>query len=121
ETASLSAFLGYYIKGGEAFNRGEGSEDDVAVHAISDKVLEVELEAPTGFFLDLLTSPAFFPIHEKVAEENPRWHAEADSFVSNGPFKLAEWVHDSHMIFEKNEHYWEADVVNLDQVHWSMV
>src|SRR5699024_513210 len=60
---SPAAFLGYFIKGGEAFNSGEGSADDVAVKVVNEKTLEVELEAPTGFFLDLLTNPAFFPIH----------------------------------------------------------
>ncbi|TQS72232.1 peptide ABC transporter substrate-binding protein [Ornithinibacillus gellani] len=118
---SPAAFLGYFIKGGEAFNSGEGSADDVAVKAVNEKTLEVELEAPTGFFLDLLTNPAFFPIHHQVAEENPTWHAEADSFVSNGPFKLTEWEHESEMVFEKNEEYWDADAVKLDKVHWAMV
>ncbi|WP_339226536.1 peptide ABC transporter substrate-binding protein [Oceanobacillus sp. FSL K6-2867] len=121
ETASSAAFLGYFIKGGEAFNTGEGSADDVAVTAIDDKTLEVVLEAPTGFFLDLLTNPAFFPINHKVAEENPSWHAEADTFVANGPFKLESWTHDTEMVFVKNPEYWDTDAVKLDKVHFAMV
>ncbi|HLR64812.1 MAG TPA: peptide ABC transporter substrate-binding protein [Pseudogracilibacillus sp.] len=121
ETASSAAFLGYFIEGAEEYNSGEGSADDVAVTAEDDHTLVVELAAPTGFFLDLLTNPAFFPINHKVAEEDPQWHAEAETFVANGPFKLAEWKHDQEMVFEKNEHYWDADSVKLDKVHFAMV
>ncbi|PAV31344.1 oligopeptide ABC transporter substrate-binding protein [Virgibacillus profundi] len=121
EPASPAAFLAYFIEGAEAFNSGEGSAEDVAVTAVDEKTLEVVLTAPTGFFLDLLTNPAFFPVNHKVAEENPDWHAEADSFVANGPFKLESWEHDSEMVFAKNEAYWDADAVKLDKVHWAMV
>src|SRR5699024_3869910 len=121
ETASSAAFLGYFIEGAEEYNSGEGSADDVAVTAEDDHTLVVELAAPTGFFLDLLTNPAFFPINHKVAEEDPQWHAEAETFVANGPFKLAEWKHEQEMVFEKNEHYWDADSVKLDKVHFAMV
>jgi len=121
DTGSPAAFLAYFIEGGEAFNEGEGSEDDVNVTAIDDKTLEVVLKQPTGFFLDLLTNPAFFPINHKVAEEDADWHAEADTFVSNGPFMLESWDHDQEMVFVKNEEYWDAEAVNLDELHWEMI
>lgn len=121
DTASPAAFLGYFIKGGEAYNTGEGSADDVGVRAVDEKTLEVELEQPTGFFLDVLTNPAFFPVNHKVAQENPEWHAEADTFVANGPFMLESWEHDVEMVFAKNPEYWDADAVKLDKVHFAMV
>src|SRR5699024_9894582 len=121
ETASEAAFLGYFIEGAEAYNQGEGDADDVAITPVDDNTLEVVLTAPTGFFLDLITNPAFFPIHKETAEENPKWHAEADTFVANGPFVLEEWEHDSKMLFKKNEEYWDADEVKLDGVEWAMV
>lgn len=121
ETASPAAFLAYFIEGAEEYNSGEGSRDDVKVTALDDQTLEVVLAQPTGFFLDLLTNPAFFPINEKVAEENPNWHAEADTFVGNGPFALESWSHDEELVFVKNEHYWDASAVKLDKVHFAMV
>ncbi|HLR81369.1 MAG TPA: peptide ABC transporter substrate-binding protein [Bacillota bacterium] len=121
ETASPAAFLAYVIEGAEAYNSDEGSKDDVAITAIDEKTLEVVLTAPTGYFLDLLTNPAFFPVNHQVAEENPNWHAEADSFVANGPFMLESWDHDNEMVFAKNNEYWDADVVKLDKVHFAMV
>lgn len=121
DTGSAAAFLGYFIEGGEAFNNGDGSADDVQVKAVDEKTFEVTLTSPQAYFLSVITNPAFFPINEKVAEENPEWFAEADSYVSNGPFKLTEWQHDSHFVMEKNENYWDATNVKLDKVHWAMV
>ncbi len=121
ETASPAAFLAYFIEGAEEFNSGDGSADDVKVTAVDEKTLEVVLAQPTGFFLDVLTNPAFFPINHKVAEEDPKWHAEAETFVGNGPFKLESWDHDEEMLFVKNEHYWDADAVKLENIHFAMV
>ena len=121
DTASPAAFLGYFIKGGEAFNNGEGSADDLGLKAVNEKTFEVTLESPTGFFLNLISNPAFFPVNHKVAQENPEWHTEADTYVSNGPFKLKEWNHDQNFVFERNPEYWDADNVKLDEVHWAMV
>ncbi|WP_101846293.1 peptide ABC transporter substrate-binding protein [Halobacillus sp. Marseille-P3879] len=121
ETASSAAFLGYFIEGGEEFNNGDGSEDDVMVEAVDDKELHVTLKAPTNYFLNIISNPAFFPINHQVAEEDEEWYSEADSFVGNGPFTLAEWEHDSEMLLEKNEEYWDADTVELEEVHFAMI
>lgn len=121
ETASPAAFLAYFIEGAEEYNSGEGSVDDVKVSAVDEKTLEVVLAQPTGFFLDLLTNPAFFPINQQVAGSDPNWHAEAETFVGNGPFTLEEWNHDEEMLFAKNEYYWDAAAVKLDQIHFAMV
>lgn len=121
ETASPAAFLAYSIEGAEAYNNGEGSAEDVAVKAVDESTFEVVLTTPTESFLNIITNPSFFPVNEKVATEDPTWHTEAETFVGNGPFKLAEWKHDVSLSFEKNEHYWDADAVNLNRVEWAMV
>ncbi|MGE8205090.1 peptide ABC transporter substrate-binding protein [Heyndrickxia sp. NPDC080065] len=121
DTASPAAFLGYFIEGGEAFNTGKGSKDAVKVKAVDEKTFEVVLTSPQAYFLSVIANPVFFPINQKVAEANPKWFAEADSFVANGPFKLTKWEHDSNMVMEKNENYWDAANVKLDKVTWAMV
>ncbi|WP_407644196.1 peptide ABC transporter substrate-binding protein [Falsibacillus albus] len=121
DTGSSAAFLGYFIDGGEAYNTGKGSADDVKVKAVDDKTFEVTLTSPQAYFLSVIANPAFFPIDEKVAKDNPKWFAEADSYVGNGPFKLTKWDHDSRMVMKKNDNYWDADTVKLDEVDWAMV
>ena len=121
ETASPAAFLAYFIEGAEEYNTGEGSADDIAIEAQDEKTFVVKLTSPNEAFLNIITNPSFFPINEKVASADPKWHTEAATFVGNGPFKLAAWSHDVSFEFEKNEHYWDAGAVKLDKVHWAMV
>ncbi|SDQ13478.1 dipeptide transport system substrate-binding protein [Virgibacillus subterraneus] len=121
ETGSPAAFLGYFIEGGEAYNSGEGSAEDVMVKAVDEKTFEVTLTAPTGFFLQVISNPAFFPVNAEVAKESPEWFSEAETFVANGPFKLESWSHDSEMVMVKNDQYWDKDTVKLDKVNWAMV
>jgi dipeptide transport system substrate-binding protein len=120
-TGSAAAFLGYFIEGGEEFNSGKGTADNVKVKAVDNKTFEVTLTSPQAYFLSVIANPAFFPINEKVAKENPEWFAEADSFVGNGPFNLASWEHDTKFVMEKNDKYWDAENVKLDKVEWAIV
>lgn len=121
QTASPASFLAYFIEGAEAYNSEEGSADDVAIEAKDEKTFVVKLTSPNEAFLNIITNPSFFPINEKVATADPKWHTEAATFVGNGPFKLSAWDHDVSFEFEKNEHYWDAAAVKLDKVHWAMV
>ncbi|MBO9130100.1 peptide ABC transporter substrate-binding protein [Bacillus sp. 165] len=121
ELASPAAFLAYFIEGAEAYNTGKGSADDVKVKAVDENTFEVTLTSPQAFFLSVITNPSFFPVSKDVVENNADWAKEAATFVGNGPFKLTKWEHSKEMVFEKNEHYWDAKSVKLDGVKWAMI
>ncbi|MGE5702903.1 MAG: peptide ABC transporter substrate-binding protein [Clostridia bacterium] len=116
-----AAFLAFVIEGAEKFNKGEGTADDVKVKAIDDKTLEVTLKAPTGYFLSLVATPVFYPVNKKNVESNPNWSAEAATIISNGPYKLTEWVHDQSVKAVKNDNYYDKDKVKLAGINWVMV
>lgn len=121
ETASPAAQHSYWIAGAEAFNSGEGTEEDVLVTALDDKTLQVTLEYPVDFFLSIVAMPQLFPVHKETVENNPDWANSVDTLVTNGPFKVTEWKHDEEILIEKNETYWDADSVNLDGVLFLMI
>ncbi|MED1793921.1 peptide ABC transporter substrate-binding protein [Brevibacillus nitrificans] len=121
KTASNYAYQLYYVKNGEKANKGEAKLDDVGVKALDDKTLEVKLENPTPFFLELLAFRTYFPVNQKVVEGNEKWAGEAATHVGNGPFKMESWEHKSKMVLVKNENYWDKDNVKLDKIEFSMV
>ncbi|MGF9910448.1 peptide ABC transporter substrate-binding protein [Brevibacillus porteri] len=116
-----SAFLAYYIDGAEAFNKGTGNADGVQVKAVDEKTFEVKLKAPTGYFLHILTQPTFFPVNKKVVESNPKWAEGAASIVTNGPFKMEDWVHDQSVKLVKNDGYWDRDSIKYAGIEFVMV
>ncbi|MCH1624697.1 peptide ABC transporter substrate-binding protein [Fredinandcohnia quinoae] len=126
-TASTYAYQLYYLEGGEEFNSAaEGAdlqalEDKVGVKALDEKTLEVKLGQSTPYFLDLTSFYTYYPVNKKVQEANPDWYKEAESYVSNGAFKLTEWQHKESMKLEKNENYYDKENIKLDEVHFVII
>lgn len=120
ENASEYSSILYPIKGAEAYNLGKGSAEDVGINVVDEKTIEVTLEAPTPYFLELTAFKTMYPIHKASTEENPKWFAEADTIVSNGPFTLTDWVHSGSMVLEKSDTYWDANNVKVDVVNITM-
>lgn len=122
DNLSEYASILYPIKGAESYNVGEGTEEDLGIKVIDEKTLEVTLEAPTPYFLELTAFKTYYPIHKATVEENEKWYADAgDTYVTNGPFNLSKWQHNAEIVLEKNENYWDAENVAIDKVNISMV
>ncbi|MDN4608116.1 peptide ABC transporter substrate-binding protein [Sporosarcina highlanderae] len=121
ETGSRFAFYLYYIKGAEEYNMGEGTVEDVGVEAIDEKKLKVTLNAPLGYFDKLLTMWTYYPVKQEQVEGNKNWSTDPATYVSNGPFKMTKWAHDSEIVMEKNNDYYDASVVKLNKVTFKMV
>lgn len=121
ETASEYAYALYYLKGGEAYNKGKGNADAVGVKATDDNTLVVTLEAPCPYFLELTAQSYYFPVDQKVVESNKDWANDAKTLVSNGPFKITNYTIKDSVVLEKNENYYDKDKVNLDKLNLKFV
>lgn len=116
------AYQFHVIKNAQEIIEGELPLDALGVRALDARTLEVTLEHPTPYFLELLAHHVFAPINQRAAAENPKWALEeGEHFVSNGPFTLVSWNHHDELIVRKNPNYWDADRVHLDGIHISMV
>lgn len=115
------AFLLYSLKNAKAIKQGLLPTSMLGVSAKDDYTLVLQLDYPTPYFLELLTHPVFFPINQKVDLENPDWHKSANTFVGNGPFKIASWNHNDSIKAVKNETYWDASTVHLKAIEMVMV
>lgn len=116
------AYQLYVIKGAEAANTAGGSLDEVGIVAKDDKTLEVTLENPTPYFLELTAFYTYLPINSKIAEANPNWANDAgENYTTNGPFKMTEWAHSDKIMLEKNDQYWDADTVKLASIEMIMI
>ena len=114
EMASPYAFLMTdYIKGAYDYFSGEGGAHAVAVKALDDKTLQVELIQPTAYFLNLVSWFTYMPCREDMASTGEGWEKDPAKCVTNGAFTLEEYQVGSHILLKKNENYWNADNVNL--------
>ena len=121
-TAAEYAYQLFYIKNAEKFYNGEVSADEVGIKVIDDYTLEVTLEAPTSYFLQLCAFTTYVPLREDIVSSNPEgWATNPETYVSNGPFKLVHWDMKDQLVFEKNENYWDKDSVKLDTLTFKLV
>ena len=121
-TAAEYAYQLFYIKNGENFYNGKASADEVGIKVIDDYTLEVTLESPTSYFLQLCAFTTYVPLREDIISADPDgWATKPESYVSNGPFKLVKWDMKDQLIFDKNENYWDKDNVKLDTLTCKLV
>ncbi|QIW20286.1 peptide ABC transporter substrate-binding protein [Bacillus thuringiensis] len=121
-TAAEYAFIAYYIKNAEAINKGEKAATELGAKAVDDHTLEVELEKPVPYFLNLLAFPSYYPLNEKfVKEKGDKFGLEADTTLYNGPFVMASWKHEQGWQLKKNDKYWDNKTVKLEEINYSVV
>ena len=117
---NLSIALLEDIKGAKAFHQGETSRlDDVAIHALDELTLKVEVDKPNGSFLYLL--PQLFPIPRHVATSHGNAWAESQNIVTNGPFILKSWIPGDSIILSRNPHYHGDFTGNIQQVELCLI
>lgn len=118
ETASAYAFILYPIANAETINQGKLPPTALGVKAINDYELEIILERPTPYFLELTAFNTYRPIRaDALAKWGRAYAADADKMLFNGPFILTEWTHGASLSLEKNTSYWNANAVNLEHIH----
>ena len=117
ESGSGYANYLYPIKNAEAIYNGEEDAKNLGVTAPDDYTLVFELEDPCVYFLDLLRLPVYTPSYSKYADAaDSGWDRNPETSLANGPFYLAEYVPEQYFVLKKNESYWNADEVKLDQI-----
>ncbi len=116
KTAAGYANILYPIKNAEAINKGKLPVDQLGMKAVNDKTLEITLERPTPFFIELLSHQSALPVNKASFEKNGADFVKPGKLVGNGAFKLVEHVPNDHLTVVKNENYWDAANVKLDKV-----
>lgn len=107
-----------YLKNGTAINKGEKEVTELGIQAITDHQLQIELEAPKTFFLDMLVFPAFFPLNEQfitsVGLDN--YGTSTETFLANGAYTLSQFTPQEGWHYQKNANYWNAANVAISEI-----
>ena len=117
------AYMLYPIRNAEAFATGKLDDfSRVGVKALDRRTLQVELNAPTPYFLQLLDHQSTYPVHRATIEKHGAatdrftpW-TRVENMVSNGPFRLAQWKLNRRIRVEKSETYWDRGRVRLNGI-----
>ena len=108
------------VKGYDEAVAGDITKLDV--QAPDDKTVVVNLANPCSYFGELAAFATLSPVQQATVEANgDAWATSADTYISNGPFYMTEWVPGSHITFSKNPYYWDADSIKLDKLEFELI
>ena len=115
-TGAKYATVLYPVKNAEKINKGELKGTELGVKAINDRTLQITLQAPTPYFIDLLGHTTGLPVHPASVEAHGTDFVKPENIVTNGAFVLAEFVPNAHVKVTKNPYFHDAANVKIDTV-----
>ena len=117
------AYMLYPLENAEAFATGKLDDfSRVGVEALDDHTLQVRLNAPTPYFIQLMDHHSTFPVHrptiEKFGKSTDRFTpwTRVENIVGNGAFRLKDWQLNRRLTVEKSDTYWDRDRVQLNGI-----
>ncbi len=120
ETGAKYATVLYPIRNAQKINtKGDGSKlEELGARAIDARTLEITLERPTPYFLELLTHQSGLPLHPANIQKHGKDFTRPENWVSNGAYVLKEWVPGSHIALEKNPQFHDAANVSIASIRY---
>jgi oligopeptide transport system substrate-binding protein len=115
-TAAGYANILFPIKNAEPFNKSKAKAADLGLKAVNDKTLEITLERPTPYFLQLMTHYTAIPVNKASIDKFGKDFTKPGNMVTNGAYMLTEYVANDHVTAVKNPNYWDAANVKIDKV-----
>jgi oligopeptide transport system substrate-binding protein len=102
--------------------------NNVGLRALDDHTLEVRLERPISYFLDLVAFAVFTPVYPPLVEAHVTIDATSGrrvtdydwtkppKIVTNGAYEIYRWKFKRGMYLRKNPHYRAPELVKSDSI-----
>lgn len=99
----------FYIKNAEEFYNGKlQNRSQLGIRALDPFTLQVELNDPLAFFLDLCCFPTLAVVPRSSIEKfGDRW-LTTRPLPASGPYELVAWRLNDRVRLQKNPRYWDA-------------
>ncbi|KRK48630.1 ABC transporter, substrate-binding protein, family 5 [Secundilactobacillus kimchicus JCM 15530] len=122
-TKSQYAYLFNGIKNASKINAGKASPNTLGIKALNSRTVVVSLDKPMTYFKVLMAYPLFAPQNQRVIKKYGKKYAtKSEYMVYSGPFKIQHWNGTGNKWqFVKNPNYWDAKVVKLKKVNFTVV
>lgn len=117
--SSLIHMLNGVVENATEITEGEKEPSELGITAVDDKTLTIQMANPCSYFMELLSQKNLVPLRKDIVETGDNW-VEPENVVSNGAYRLTEWVHDGHLTMEKDDNYYESDRITVDKITFHM-
>lgn len=118
KTGATYAYLLELLKNGAAASAGKAPLETVGARALDTRTLQLTLEHPAPYLPQLLTHLSFYPAPAHVVRRWGESWVRPGRYVSNGPYRLADWRLGDRITVEKNPHFFDAGKVCVDRINY---
>lgn len=107
----------------KAIREGKADVETIGLEAPDEQTFVVHLENPQPSFLSVISIGWLAPQRQEFVEKNQdKYASSSERLIYNGPFILEDWDPTSDTwTMKKNEHYYDADKVQLTQINGSTI
>ena len=109
----------YCIFGARDFSMGKVGFEKVAIVAKDDLTLEIRLNSPNDYFINILSNPVF--TLRKVNTIVKNWKENYREIQYSGPFIIEDINKDGEISLLKNKNYWRAYEVVSDEMLFTSI
>ncbi|MGH4118359.1 peptide ABC transporter substrate-binding protein [Clostridium sp.] len=109
----------YCIFGAKDFSMGKVNVDGVAIAAKDDFTLEIRLNSPNDYFLNILSNPVFTLRENNLNLKN--WKDNYEEIKYSGPFIIKDVNQDGEITLRKNEDYWRAKQIVSNEMLFTSI
>ncbi|PWD91280.1 ABC transporter substrate-binding protein [Ignatzschineria cameli] len=117
-TASpYASYLQYaHVENVDDIVNGKADPDTLGVRALDDHTFEITLSEPIPYIDKLVGHTSTVPVHRATVEKYGNQWTAPGNFVSNGAYKLKDWVVNERIVLQRNDQYWDNDKTVIDEV-----
>ncbi len=122
ETTADYTYMIDMLKGYNEVASGEADPSTLGISAPDEMTLVIELSYDCPYFEEICAFPATFPVRQDVIESaGDQWTFDPSTYVSNGPYVLNEWVHNSYIKGVQNENYYDVETLGPDSITFQLM
>jgi oligopeptide transport system substrate-binding protein len=102
--AAEYAYILFDVKNAEEVNNKKLPVDQLGVKALDDYTFQVELKNPVPYFLDVITSPMFYPLNQKFVTQQGQRHGTFENQMMGAI--MDAWVRE---LYKHSDYYKKAE------------
>jgi oligopeptide transport system substrate-binding protein len=111
ESTAANAGLLKDVRNADQILKGELGTDALGIVAVEPGVVDVVLESPAPWILEILAHPVSYPLHPESIDDPLRAPV-------NGAFTIVDWTPRARIRLGRNPAFHAADSVGVDTVVW---
>ncbi|MGO2419468.1 MAG: peptide ABC transporter substrate-binding protein [Vibrio casei] len=104
------------IKNAQAIIDGKKPVDSLGVKAIDAHTLQFQLDKPVPYFVAMTAHTVMMPINQKAVKKFGDNWTKPENMVSNGAYKLQNWVINERLEMVRNPNYWDNNDTVINKV-----